>query len=154
MAELTIKEARKIYSSSDSLKDLMLSKFKKAKLEHHEVSQDEFDKKFLELLDRCTKTVFIDEHGNISKLPTNRIELRNKDDEWMFDIQFTGENKHFWASTLRILGILEEEYGLQVADIQRLMKNQMKIRFNLTDITLGYTAHRGARQMKIRFNLT
>lgn len=135
MAELTIKEARKIYSSSDSLKDLMLSKFKKAELEHHEVSQDEFDKKFLELLDRCTKTVFIDEHGNISKLPTNRIELRNKDDEWMFDIQFTGENKHFWASTLRIWRIFADEYSLQDVDIQRLMKNQMKTRFELDDVT-------------------
>jgi hypothetical protein len=43
MAELTIIEARKIYSKSDLFKDLMLTKFSKEELE--QVSPDEFDKK-------------------------------------------------------------------------------------------------------------
>jgi hypothetical protein len=132
MAELTIEEARKIYSSSDSFKDLMLSKFSKEELE--QVSQSEFDKKFIELLGQCTKTVFFDNRLNESKLPTNRMELRNKDDDWMFDIQFTGENKHFYVNYNRIWRILAYKFNLQDDNIKRLMKNHMKIRFGLEDV--------------------
>ena len=43
MAELTIEEARKIYTSFDEMKSLMLTKFSKSELEEHEVTQEEFD---------------------------------------------------------------------------------------------------------------
>jgi hypothetical protein len=136
MAELTLEEARKIYSESDSLKSLILTKFTKSELEENPVvTQSEFDKKLLELIGKCTKTVFFTEEGFPSTLPTNRIELRNIDGEWMLDIQFTGENKHFWASYNRIWLILAYEFSLQDDEIQRLMKNQMKIKFELTDVT-------------------
>ena len=139
MAELSIEEARKIYRQSDDFKALMLAKFSKEELEKHEVSQSEFDKIFLELLNQCIKTVFLDENGNISgnlsNLPTNRIELQNADGKWLFDIQFTGENKHFWVSYYRIWTIFADTYHLQDDDIERLMKNQMKILFGLDDIT-------------------
>ena len=91
MAELTIEEARKIYNESDEMKSLMLTKFSKAELEKHEVTQEEFDKTFLELLGQCTKTVFLDEDWVESKLPTNRIVLKNSNNDWMFDICFTGK---------------------------------------------------------------
>ena len=135
MAELTIEEARKIYTSSDEMKSLILTKFSKAELEKHEVTQEEFDKTFLELLGQCTNTVFLNEHGYKSKLPTNRIELRNPNDEWMFDILFTGKNKHFWVSYFRIWKIFANTYSLQDDAIQRLMKNQVNTVFGLDDIT-------------------
>ena len=135
MAELTIEEARKIYASSDEMKFLMLTKFTKDELEPHEVTQEEFDKIFLEFLGQCTKTVFLNEHGYKSNLPTNRIELRNPNDEWMFDIQLTGKNKHFLVSCSRVWEIFYDKYSLQYEDIQRFMKNQMKIRFGLSDVT-------------------
>ena len=134
MAELTIEEARKIYNESDEMKSLMLTKFSKAELEKPEVTQEEFDKTFLELLGQCTKTVFLDERGYKSKLPTNRIELRNPNDEWMFDILFTGKNKHFWVSYYRVWKIFKDKYSLQDNDITKLMKNQMNIQFGLDDI--------------------
>lgn len=80
------------------------------------------------------KTIFLNKYGDISILPTNRVELRNKDDEFIFDICFTGKHKHFWVNSYRIWKILADEYSLQDFDIQRLMKNQMKIRFCLDDI--------------------
>ena len=135
MVELTIEEARKIYASSDDLKSLMLTKFTKEELEKHEVTQEEFDTKFLELLGQCTKSVFLDENGNESNLSTNRIELRKPNDEWMFDIQFTGKNKHFWVSYVRVWKIFANTYSLQDDEIQRLMKNQVNIQFGLADIT-------------------
>ncbi len=135
MAELTLEEAREVYKKSDELKSLMLTKFSKAELEKHEVTQEEFDKTFLELLGQCTNTVFLDENGFTSNLPTSRIELRNSNDEWLFDIQFTGKNKRFWVSCYRVWEIFYDKYSLQYEDIHRLMKNQMKIRFGLSGVT-------------------
>ena len=145
MAELNIEEAREIYKKSDELKSLMLTKFSKEELEKHEVTQEEFDKIFLELLGQCTKTVFLDEDSLKSAVPTNRIELRNDKDEWMLDIQFTGEGKHFSVSYYRIWTIFADTYHLQDDDIERLMKNQMKIHFGLDDITPEYAFERSWR---------
>ena len=135
MAELTLEEAREIYKKSDEMKAMMLTKFSKEELEKHDVSQEEFDKTFLELLAKCTKTVFLDEDSLKSAVPTNCIELRNDNNEWLFDIQFTGKYKHFWVSYYRIWTIFADTYHLRDDDIERLMKNQMKIRFGLDDIT-------------------
>ena len=135
MAELTIEEAREVYKKSDSLKSLMLTKFSKEELETQEVSQEEFDKTFLELLGKCTKTVFLDAHGNECIVPSNRIDLRNDSGEWMFDIQFTGKNRHFWVNYGRVWSIFESRYGLRDNEIQRLMKNQVNTVFGLDDIT-------------------
>ena len=134
MAELNIEEARKIYKH-DELKAMMLAKFSKEELEKHEVTQEEFDKTFLELLGQCTKTVFLDEQGNKSDLPTNRIELSNADGKWLFDIQFTGKGKHFWVNYIMVWKIFMDKYDLQGVDIQRLMKNQVVNRFGLNDAT-------------------
>ena len=98
------------------------------------VSQEEFDKTFIELLGQCTKTVFLDENGYPCRVPTNRISLRNSDDEWMLDIQFTGK-EHFWFSYERGWSILEDKYSLQYHDIERLMKNQVSTRFGMHDCT-------------------
>ena len=135
MAELTIEEARKIYATTDDMKSLMLTKFTKEALEKHEVTQEEFDKIFLELLGQCSKTAFLNEVGDESQLPNNRIELRNSDNEWMFDIQFTGKNKHFWGSDNRVWNILHNTYSFQYEDSRRFVKNQMIIRFGLSDVS-------------------
>ena len=135
MAELTIEEARKIYATTDDMKSLMLTEFSKSELEKHEVTQEEFDKTFLRLLGQCTKTVFLDEAGDESQLPNNRIELRNSDNEWMFDILFIGNYPHFWVSSERVWKIFKDKYSLQDNDITKLMKNQVKIRFGLNDVT-------------------
>ena len=135
MADLTIEEAREIYHTNDKMKSLMLTKFTKEELEKHEVTQEEFDKIFLKLLGQCTKTVFLDENGYTSDLPTNRIELRNSDGKWMFDICFTGKNTHFWVNYSRVWKIFKDKDSLQDNDITKLMKNQVKIRFGLNDVT-------------------
>ena len=153
MAELTVEEARKIYNESDSLKSLMLTKFSKEELEKHEVTQEEFDKIFLELLGQCTKTVFLDEDSLKSAVPTNRIELRNDNNGWLFDIQFTGKYKHFWVSYYRIWTIFADTYHLQDDDIERLMKNQMKIHFGLDDITPTSDEVYSIMRMKIHFGM-
>ena len=141
MAELTIEEARKIYATTDDMKSLMLTKFTKEALEKHEVTQEEFDKIFLELLGQCSKTAFLNEVGDESQLPNNRIELRNSDNEWMFDIQFTGKNKHFWVHYSRVWKIFMNTYSLEDVDIKLLMKNKIHIRFGLDDVTPCYNSY-------------
>ena len=116
MAELTLEEARN------------------EEPEKKEVTQEEFGKTFTELLKKCTKTVFLDDHGNDCTIPTNRIDLRTSDDKWLFDIQFTGK-EHFWFSYEQVLSILKEKYSLQYNEIQRLMKNQVNTRFGMHDCT-------------------
>ena len=153
MAELTLEEAREVYKKSDSLKSLMLTKFSKEELETQEVSQEEFDKTFLELLGKCTKTVFLDAHGNECIVPSNRIDLRNDSGEWMFDIQFTGENRHFWVNYGRVWSIFESRYGLRDNEIQRLMKNQMKLRFGMNDIAPTWKSNGAVPMMKLRFGM-
>lgn len=135
MAELTLEEAREICKQSDASKSLMLTKFSKEELEKNDVSQEEFDKTFLELLAKCTKTEFLDTDLNISKLPTNIIRLADSDNNWMFNIQFTGEHKHFWVNYDRVWSIFEAKYRLQYGDIKRLMLNQITLRFRMKDIT-------------------
>ena len=137
MPDLTIEEARKIYASSDEMKSLMLTKFTKEDLEKHAVTQKEFDKMFLELLGQCTKSVFLDEYGYTTKLPTNRIVLKNSNNDWMFDITFTGKNKRFWVNYYRVWKIFTNTYSLEDVDIKLLMKNQVKIQFGLDDVTPG-----------------
>ena len=135
MAELTIEEARKIYATTDDMKSLMLTKFSKSELEKHEVTQEEFDKTFLRLLGQCTKSVFLDEYGYTTKLPTNRIVLKNSNNDWMFDITFTGKNKRFWVNYSRVWKIFMNTYSLEDVDIKLLMKNKIHIRFGLDDVT-------------------
>ena len=94
------------------------------------VSQAEFDKTFLELLNQCTKIVFLDEYGHTSSVPTNRIELRNSKNEWLFDIQFDG-NERFWFNSRRVWDIFESKYGLTYNAIQKLMLNLVNTRFNM-----------------------
>ena len=151
MAELTVEEARTIYKKSDALKALMLTKFSKSELEG--VTQEEFDKTFLELLGQCTKKRFLDEKGNESRLPTNRIELRNSNNEWLFDIQFTGKNKHFWVSYYRVWKIFKDTDSLEDEDIKRLMKNQMNIQFGLNDVTPHGDTSYDDLMMNIQFGL-
>ena len=152
MAELNIEEARKIYKH-DELKAMMLAKFSKEELEKHEVTQEEFDKTFLELLGQCTKTVFLDEQGNKSDLPTNRIELSNADGKWLFDIQFTGKGKHFWVNYIMVWKIFMDKHDLQGVDIQRLMKNQVVNRFGLNDVTPHHRPQRECARVVNRFGL-
>ena len=153
MSELTLEEAREIYKKSDELKSLMLTKFSREELEKHEVTQEEFDKTFLELLGKCTKTVFLDEDSLKSAVPTNRIELRNDNNEWLFDIQFTGERRHFYAQFHNVWSIFKSQYGLSEYDIKRLMKSQMKLLFGMDDITPAVSLEKLAGSVKLIFGI-
>src|SRR5574344_1681492 len=130
MAELTLEEAREIYKY-DELKAMMLGKFSKEELEKHEVTQKEFDKTFLELLGKCTKTVFLDEDSLKSAVPTNRIELRNDNNEWLFDIKYTGNPPHFYVSKSRVFSAFAKKYNMNSEELRRYIDKFAEIKFGI-----------------------
>lgn len=130
-----------------------MAEFTSEEPETSEVSQEEFDKTFLELLGQCTKQYFLDGIGLDSKLPTNRIDLRNSHNDWMFDIQFTGERRHFYAQFHNVWSIFKSQYGLSEYDIKRLMKSQMKLLFGMDDITPAVSLEKLAGSVKLIFGI-
>src|SRR5574344_375236 len=130
MAELTLEEAREIYRY-DELKAMMLGKFSKEELEKHEVTQKEFDKTFLELIGKCTKTVFLDEDSLKSAVPTNRIELRNDNNEWLFDIKYTGNPPHFYVSKSRVFSAFAKKYNMNSEELRRYIDKFAEIKFGI-----------------------
>ena len=59
----------------------------------------------LEMLEKYKSNVrFIDENYNVSKYPTSRFEILDKNGNWLFDINYDSENPDFWYS--KVLHIL------------------------------------------------
>ena len=136
--EITLEEARNLYNSSNKAKEFLLTKFSKEELEgkNNIPSQEEFNNFFeeniLTLID-YSKMKFLDKDGIISKYPTNRIELRNFKDEWLFDYKYDSKKPHFWYSFDHVFLIFQNKFSLQDVDRHRLMKSQVEKHFNLVD---------------------
>jgi hypothetical protein len=133
--EITLEEAKKLYNSSEEAKEFLLSKFTKDELEGKAVpTQEEFNKFFEEnifpLID-YSKTIFLDSSIHMSKTPTSRIELRNSNDEWLFDYDYDQKNQHFWYSYDRVYSIFMKLFSLQDVDRHRLMKSLVEKHFNV-----------------------
>ena len=135
MAEITLKEAKEFYNSSNEVKAFLLTKFTKEELEGKIIpTQEEFNKFFedtiLSQID-YSKMHFLTTNENISKIPTSRIELRNSKDEWLFDYDYNQKNPHFWYSSYPVCSILNNYFSLSDIDRHRLMKKVVEKYFNL-----------------------
>ena len=131
-AQITLEEAKQLYNSFDLIKPFLLSKFSKDELEGSTVTQEEFNKFFEDtifpLID-CSKTRYLDNNGNGSKIQTSRIELRNSDNKLLFEYD---QKKHcFWYSYDRVYTIFQKQFLLQNDNIYRLMKILVKKHFGL-----------------------
>ena len=130
--EITLDEAKQLYNSFDVIKPFLLSKFSKDELDGSTVTQEEFNKFFEDtifpLID-CSKTRYLDNNGNGSKIQTSRIELRNSDNKLLFEYD---QKKHcFWYSYDRVYTIFQKQFLLQNDNIYRLMKILVKKHFGL-----------------------
>ena len=131
-AQITLEEAKQLYNSFDVIKPFLLSKFTKDELDGSTVTQEEFNKFFEDtifpLID-CSKTRYLDNNGNGSKIQTSRIELRNSDNKVLFEYD---QKKHcFWYSYDRVYTIFQKQFLLQNDNIYRLMKILVKKHFGL-----------------------
>ena len=98
------------------------------------LSQEEFDSIFLGLLRKANTVVWHKDDGDISDVPTCNFTLRNSEGAWMFYIRLSSRNPIFMYSYYLVYKYFYE-LGLTEGDIQRLMKNQMKILFNMDGVT-------------------
>ena len=135
MAEITLKEAKELYNSSEEIKAFLLTKFTKDELEGKNIpTQEEFDNFFEEnifpLID-YSKTKFLDWYGVSSQTPTSRITLRNSNNEWLFDYDYNTKNQHFYYSYYNVSPIFQKTFSLQAVDRHRLMKSLFEKHFNL-----------------------
>ena len=131
-AQITLEEAKQLYNSFDVIKPFLLSKFSKDELDGSTVTQEDFNKFFEDtifpLID-CSKTRYLDNNGNGSKIQTSRIELRNSDNKLLFEYD---QKKHcFWYSYDRVYTIFQKQFLLQNDNIYRLMKILVKKHFGL-----------------------
>ena len=142
IAQVSLDEAQKLYNSptaSDDIKLFLLSKFTKEELEGKKIpTQEEFNKFFEEnifpLIDYSkTKFLNINSYYNSSKTPTSRIELRNSNNEWLFDYNYDQKNQHFYYSYDRVYTIFKRKFSLQDDDRHRLMKSLVEKHFKLRD---------------------
>ena len=99
------------------------------------VTQETFDAIFLDMLRKANKVVWLTDAGKKTDIPTCRFALFNTDNEWMFTINLNKKTPEFWCSITRVLKVFTEQYGLKGVDIQRLMKNQLKLLFNMDEVT-------------------
>ena len=133
--EITLDEAKKLYNSSEESKVFLLSKFTKDELEGKNIpTQEEFNKFFEEnILSQIdySKTKFLDSNAQVSKTPTSTIELRDSNDNWLFDYDYDTKNQHFYYSYYNVSPIFQKTFSLQSVDRHRLMKSLVEKHFNL-----------------------
>jgi hypothetical protein len=89
-----------------------------------------FEENIFSLIDPF-KTKFLDRYGKVSKTPTSRIELRNSNNEWLFNYNYDQKNQYFYYSYHRVYTIFQKQFSLQKVDITRLMKSLVDKHFNI-----------------------
>jgi hypothetical protein len=141
MPMLTLTDGISVYNALKQSINTLNKKFSIDELEGKSIpTQEEFNKFFEEnifpLID-YSKTKFFDCYGKVSKTPTSRIELRNSDNEWLFDYNYDQENQYFWYSYDRVYTIFMNTFSLQDVDRHRLMKSLAEKHFKLYNVTTG-----------------
>jgi hypothetical protein len=139
-------------NSMEEAKAFMLSKFNKDELEYKsKPTQEEFNAFFEENI-LCTidysKTKFLDCAGFDSKTPTSRIELRNSNNDWLFDYDYNKKNIHFYYSYYHVYIILNNKFSLTDVDIAQLMKSMVNKHFNLHGVTPCNTLNIGIEEVR------
>ena len=99
------------------------------------ITQETFDAIFLDMLRKANNVFWLNDAGKKSDIPTCNFDLRDDDGVWMFYISLKPTKPAFWFSHTKVYKVFNEQYGLKEVDVQRLMKNQMKLIFNMDEVT-------------------
>jgi len=90
----------------------------------------------LEMLEKYKSNVrFLDENCEVSKYPTSRFEILDKNGDWLFDIDYDSKNQHFWYSYYRVWSVFRFKYSINYNDFQEVMKDILEEYLNLKDVT-------------------
>ena len=90
----------------------------------------------LEMLEKYKSNVrFLDENCEVSKYPTSRFEILDKNGDWLFDIDYDSKNQHFWYSYYRVWSVFSFKYSINYNDFQEVMKSILVEHLNLNGVT-------------------
>jgi len=128
----TLKEVYK--NSSDEVREILRTKFSNEELGIKNI-EEEIKNEFLEILWKYSKNIrFLDSVGIITNLPSPRFEILNENDEWLFDISYEENNKHFLYSQKRILNFFEKKYNYNFLMDNTIIKSIINDYLNLKEI--------------------
>jgi len=98
-------------------------------------SQEEFNKAFNEILEGSTQRYLNIKTDEVSTEKTTRIQVLNKDGEWLIDYAIDTKNPHFYYRYSRIYTILRIQFSLQDEEIQSLVKSLMGTQYKMKGVT-------------------
>ena len=98
-------------------------------------SQESFNKAFNEILEGSTQRYLNIKTDEVSTEKTTRIQVLNKDGEWLIDYAIDTKNPHFYYSYSRIYTILRIQFSLQDEEIQSLVKSLMGTQYKMKGVT-------------------
>ena len=137
MENKTLKEVYK--NSSDEVKEILKTKFTEKDLGVVNIEQ-QIRNEILEIIKKNIKNVrFLDEDGNISDLPSSRFFIFDENREWLFDINYDEENKHFWYSQHRIFEVFESKYDINLLNFRKIMNIVVKEDLKMDGVTPAET---------------
>lgn len=134
---MNLEKLRKLYNENPILKVAFEDAFSSDELGLTEnntiLSQDEFNKAFNKILKGSTQR-YLDPDTDfikVSNQKTTRIEVLDKNNEWLIDYDTNPKNTHFWYHYDRVYYVLQNLHPLQHDDIQRRMKSLVETQYKI-----------------------
>ena len=97
--------------------------------------QNKFNIAFNKILEGSTQRYLNIKTDEVSTEKTTRIQVLNKDGEWLIDYAIDTKNPHFYYRYSRIYTILRIQFSLQDEEIQSLVKSLMGTQYKMKGVT-------------------
>jgi len=105
-------------------------------LEQTKVKKELVKKEILEMLEKYKSNVrFLDENYKVSKYPTSRFEILDKNGDWLFTIDYDSKNQRFWYSYHRVWMVFNGKHSINIDVFQEVMKSILEEHLNLKEAT-------------------
>ena len=141
---MNLEKLRKMYKENPILKEAFEDTFSSDELGLTEtntiLSQDEFNKAFNKILKGSTQR-YLDIDINtskISKKKTTRIEVLDKNNEWLLDYDINPTRTYFLYSYDRVYNILKTTLSIEPYDIKIFMKSLVETQYKMPDTFITF----------------
>jgi hypothetical protein len=103
-----------------------------------EVTQEEFNKAFNDILKGSIQIYLNPKTNKISKEKTSHIKVFDSEGMWLLDYNTDSKNSYFWYQYDRVYVILRDKLSLQFEEIQLFMKSLVETQFKMKDTIPGF----------------